>query len=251
MTTYDPDALPIHPTTGLTALGWRRNGVPIWPVLGGDGTDADQGDADQGDDTGDDGKDGKDAGGDTDGTGDDQDDDGDDDKPLGPAGQKALEAEKAKRRKEATRRRKAEADLAKLRDQGGDETEQTRREAEQAALAKANTRILKAEVRAAAAGKLADPADALKLLDLDQFEVDADGEVDADEITSAIDDLIKSKPYLAAAATTPAKRFQGSGDGGARGKTKGVDQQIADAEKAGDWKTARRLKLGKMQAAKK
>lgn len=30
--------LPIHPSTGLTALGLRRDGRPIWPVLGGDGT---------------------------------------------------------------------------------------------------------------------------------------------------------------------------------------------------------------------
>lgn len=30
--------LPVHPTTGLTAIGLRRDGRPIWPVLGGDGT---------------------------------------------------------------------------------------------------------------------------------------------------------------------------------------------------------------------
>lgn len=30
--------LPIHPHTGLSALGLRRNGRPIWPVLGGAGT---------------------------------------------------------------------------------------------------------------------------------------------------------------------------------------------------------------------
>lgn len=30
--------LPIHPFTGLTALGLRRDGGPIWPVMGGDGT---------------------------------------------------------------------------------------------------------------------------------------------------------------------------------------------------------------------
>ena len=31
-----PD-LPVHPRTGLTALGLRRNGAPIWPVRGGSG----------------------------------------------------------------------------------------------------------------------------------------------------------------------------------------------------------------------
>lgn len=30
--------LPVHPTSGLTALGLRRDGRPIWPVMGGDGT---------------------------------------------------------------------------------------------------------------------------------------------------------------------------------------------------------------------
>lgn len=40
--------LPVHPRTGLTALGLRRNGAPIWPVRGGSGDDdpADQGAAD-------------------------------------------------------------------------------------------------------------------------------------------------------------------------------------------------------------
>lgn len=30
-------SLPVHPRTGLTALGLRRDGRPIWPVMGGDG----------------------------------------------------------------------------------------------------------------------------------------------------------------------------------------------------------------------
>ena len=93
-----------------------------------------------------------------------------------------------------------------------DEADKVRRDAETAALSKANIRIIRAEVKAAAAGKLADPADAYRFLDLDQFEVDDDGNVDSEEIAEAIDDLIKSKPYLAAAT---AKRFQGTGDGGA------------------------------------
>lgn len=72
------------------------------------------------------------------------------------------------------------------------------REAEEAALAKANERILKAEVRAQAASLLADPTDALRFLDLDQFEVSDDGEVDGAAVREAIEGLVKSKPYLAA-----------------------------------------------------
>lgn len=79
------------------------------------------------------------------------------------------------------------------------------------ATAKANARILRAEIKAAAAGKLADPGDALRLLDLDDFEVDDEGDVDAKAIAKAIDDLVKSKPYLV--GKTAGK---GSADNGAR-----------------------------------
>ncbi|WDZ91150.1 hypothetical protein [Nocardiopsis sp. HUAS JQ3] len=36
--TTTPPALPVHPRTGLTALGVLDSGRPVWPVLGGDGT---------------------------------------------------------------------------------------------------------------------------------------------------------------------------------------------------------------------
>jgi vacuolar-type H+-ATPase subunit I/STV1 len=81
------------------------------------------------------------------------------------------------------------------------------------ALSAANARILKAEVRAAAAGKLNDPTDALRYLDLSEFEVGSDGEVDSAAVTSAIDALIASKPYLSAQG---GQRFKGTADGGAR-----------------------------------
>lgn len=67
-----------------------------------------------------------------------------------------------------------------------------------AALAKANERVLNAELRVAAKGRLADPADALKFLDLSEFEVGDDGSVDSQAIEAAIGDLVESKPYLAA-----------------------------------------------------
>jgi biotin carboxyl carrier protein len=73
-----------------------------------------------------------------------------------------------------------------------------------------NERLVKAEVRAAAAGKLADPSIAVRLLDLSEFEVDANGDVDGKAIGKAIDALVKQYPAL---ATT---NGHGSGDGGAR-----------------------------------
>lgn len=153
---------------------------------------------------------------------------------LGDAGKKAL-AEERKARRDAERARKAaEDELQQLRssleqgkqaDEAKAEAEQIRRDAEKTATAKANERILRAEIRAAAAGKLTDPADALAYLDLAQFEVGDDGSVDAGDIAEAISDLIKRKPYLAAKA----QGFQGSGDGGAR--TSGSSpKQVTDAE---------------------
>lgn len=220
--------LPVHPLTGLSAEGWRkaRPGededelYPIWPVLGGapDEDDDDQDDAD--DDGGDDGQD-DDAG---DG-GDDQDDEGDGGKDgqddadpdgadqLGDKGKRALASMKGKWRSEREKRKALEQQLAAK--DGADEAEQARRKVEADAVARANTRILKAEIRAAAKGRLNDPKDALTFLDLGQFEVGEDGEIDSEEIEDAIEELLKNKPYLAAAT---AKRFQGSGDGGAARK---------------------------------
>ncbi|MEH0619930.1 hypothetical protein QBA57_39700 [Streptomyces scabiei] len=215
--------LPVHPPTGLTAVGWRKarpgeddERYPIWPVLGGaDDEDDDQDDNDAQDD------DGTDDGGD-----DSQDDDQDDDKggsdddadpdgadQLGDKGKRALASMKGKWRSEREKRKALEQQLAEK--DGADEAEQARRKTEADAVARANARILKAEIRAAAKGRLNDPKDALTFLDLGQFEVGEDGEIDSEEIEDAIDDLLKNKPYLAAAT---AKRFQGSGDGGAARK---------------------------------
>lgn len=57
-------------------------------------------------------------------------------------------------------------------------------------------KFVRAEVKASAAHKLADPDD-IRLLDLDEFEVDEDGSIKGD-INAAIDKLIESKPHLAA-----------------------------------------------------
>lgn len=217
--------LPRHARTGLLAVGWRkpRRGEdelqPIWPILGGAPDDGDEDPDDGPDDEA-------------------PDDSGDepDDEPLGEAGTKALAAEKARRKAEAERRRAAEqratdleAELAAAKQgDGGPNEDQIRRDAATAATARANERILRSEVRAAAAGKLSDPRDALRFLDLTTFEVDDDGQVDEDEIADAIDDLLKSKPYLAATAGNK-PRFEGTGDGGAR-KAPSGPRQLTEAD---------------------
>ncbi|MEU5429036.1 hypothetical protein AB0H73_26065 [Streptomyces olivoreticuli] len=57
--------------------------------------------------------------------------------------------------------------------------------------------LVHAEVRAAAAGRLRDPADALALLDVTALVGDG-GDVDTAAVAAAVDQLVKDKPYLAA-----------------------------------------------------
>lgn len=146
---------------------------------------------------------------------------------LGDAGKQALARMKDKLKTERTARLKAEQERDEAK--GVTEQEQARREAEATVLAKANDRILRSEVKAAAKGVLADPADAYKFLDLAEFEVDDDGNVDEDAIASALADLVRTKPYLAAAQGQQ-QRFQGSADQGARKAThKSEEQQLTEA----------------------
>lgn len=155
-----------------------------------------------------------------------------DEAALGDAGKKAIDAMKAERNAAKAEARRVADEFAAFKAQAEGkqaeyEAQQKAREVEAAALSKANGRILKAEVRAAAAGKLADPQDALRFLDLSGFEVGPDGDVDGDAVAAAINDLIKTKPYLAAQG----KRFEGDADGGARKESGGV-QQLTRAQLA-------------------
>lgn len=129
------------------------------------------------------------------------------DTPLGPPGEKALEEWK-KRAKAAEKTAKESTEkLAKFEEASKSEQEKAldkaRKEATDAATAevsgKFRTRILNAEVKARAAGKLAYPDDAPRLLDLDADELfDEDGEVKAADIDKAIEALIESRPRLKA-----------------------------------------------------
>lgn len=133
---------------------------------------------------------------DADATGEDQDDEPDEGSDeLGDAGKKALDRMKDKLKEERRLRRAAEERAHQV---DPDETAKAAREAERAALAKANGRIVRAEIKAAAKGVLHDPADAFTFIDPTEFEVDDNGEVDVEEIAQAISDLIARKPYLAA-----------------------------------------------------
>lgn len=137
---------------------------------------------------------------------------------LGDPGKKALDAERKARREAEKQLREMRDRIAQMEETQNKTAEERaqieqQRAFEREALVKANLRIVKAEVRAAAAGELADPADALRFIDLDDFEVDDEGGVDTDAIRGAVADLVKTKPYLAARREP---RIEGSADGGAR-----------------------------------
>lgn len=145
---------------------------------------------------------------------------------LGDAGKKALDAMKAQRKAANDRAKTAEKRVAELeaaealKDKPADEQaiEKARAEARTETLKTADERIVKANLRAAATGKLADPSDVFaypKIIDLSSFEVDEDGDVDADALNEAIAALLEKKPHLAAQKPN---RFNGDADGGAKGK---------------------------------
>ncbi|MFD5903593.1 hypothetical protein ACFWHG_19135 [Streptomyces microflavus] len=134
--------------------------------------------------------------------------DGDEDK-LGEGGKKALQAERDARTKAENRVKELEAKLTrKPKDTGakpgdGDEgakpvdAEALKKELREELTAESNARIVRAEVKAAAAGKLADPGDAPRYIDLSKIKVGDDGEPDAKQIKKAIEELLKERPYLA------------------------------------------------------
>ena len=134
---------------------------------------------------------------------------------LGDAGKKALDTMKAERNAERIRARDAEARAAEL------EAKLQGREAEFAAEVEKrktqNEAILRAELKAAAKGKLADPTDAGLFINLSDFEVSESGDVDADALNAAIDDLVARKPHLGA---DKARRFDGDADTGPKGDGK-------------------------------
>ena len=68
---------------------------------------------------------------------------------------------------------------------------------QQQAIVTANQRVLKSEIRAAAASVLENPSDATIFLDLSQFTVSDDGETNSEEINNALGALVKERPYLA------------------------------------------------------
>jgi len=163
---FGPD-LPIHPRTGLTALGLRRNGQPIWPVRG--ASPDDPGEAEAG------------------GEGDDP------EVPpgTGDAGKQAIDRMKQERNDERKARRALEAQLAEYKkaEQAkaeADKSEAERRTAAEQRAAEADLRATKLEV---AFEKGLTPAQAKRLVGATREELEADA-----------DDILATFPAVATKA---------------------------------------------------
>lgn len=157
----------------------------------------------------------EDAGGDGDGAGDAGDDGGNSDDAdaaaLGDKGKQALDRMKTERKEAERRAKAAEAELEKLRNASKTEQEKAidaaRKEGESEATKRANERLVRAEVKAIAAGaKFRDPSDVIAQLgsQLKDVAVDEDGEVDQKALKGLVDSLAKSKPYLVDTGSTTA-----------------------------------------------
>jgi hypothetical protein len=155
--------LPNHVRTGFAAIGWRRDGTPIWPVMGGDGTDDPPAEPAKDEPPTDPPK--------------PKDDDG-----LGDGGKKALDAERKARKlaeTELARFRKAEQDKADA-DKSELQKAAEAREAAEKRAAEAELRVLRLEV---AQDKGLTAAQAKRLVGADREELEADA-----------DDLLASFP---------------------------------------------------------
>ena len=150
-------------------------------------------------------------------------------KPDPDAGAKrALTAERTARKAAEKALNALKAELALKDKPAGEQAIAERiREATEQVTAKANARLVQAELKAAATGKVKNPALALKLIDTSEIDVSDDGEVDSDALNQAIADLLEQYPELA----PDGAKFTGSADQGAKGRTS-KPAQVTRAELA-------------------
>jgi hypothetical protein len=200
----------IHPKTGesLEPIGYLRDGTAVWPVLGAASDDPDDPDfQDPADDPDEDDDDEEDDDEDkskskkkTSPKKTTKDDEDEDDKPTRP------ERQAARYRVALREEQKKTADLAArlqaIEDKDKKPDEIVQREATEAKerAAKLADKVRSQNLRLAFYEsntiEWADPADALKLVDLDEVDVDEDGNVDAKALRLALKDLAKRKPHL-------------------------------------------------------
>jgi hypothetical protein len=195
------------------------------------------------------GDDGTGAEGAADKPGDDADPEGAD--ALEDPGKKALDAMKARVKRERERRIKAEEDLAEARKpkpkpkppskpaeatdtEPPPDPDEIRRQVEAEVKAEAARERVLDKIETKAAKGFADPADAVALvMNGHKIEDFLDkGQPDLEAIQEALDELLEKKPYLAAVPAQGGKpqRFQGSADAGAKppkpARPKSLDEAV-------------------------
>jgi hypothetical protein len=184
-----------HPKTGalLHPLGYRRDGRPIWPILGAapdDDIDVDdEGDKDEDEDEHE-GEHDDDEHDDDEHDDDEHDDDEHGNDKLGDAGKKAIQREREKVKALRKENRDLKAKAAGAPD-----------EADTKAEAKWKPVFVRREATHALreAGLIGKPDRLLRLLDIDALDVDIDeesGDVDIDGLDDQITDLRKEYPSL-------------------------------------------------------
>lgn len=209
--------LPVHHFTGLRAIGILPSGKVVWPAMGGSEDEDDE----------------KFTGGGGGGGGSEDDDDEEDEDEDDESEEEDKKPKKGKHSKDdddedeakltrperqaaryrtqlrAAEKRNAdlEARLKAIEDKDKKPEELASRDLtearERAEKASARVRQLNLEnafFRANAVDWV-DPADALRLLDLDDVEIDEDGTVDARSLRTALRDLAKRKPHLVKSKT--------------------------------------------------
>jgi hypothetical protein len=166
------------------------------------------------------------------------------DDQLGEGGKAAIERERAAakeahRQKTAAEQRAeaAEAELATFREANQSEAEKATakavKEATEQVTAAGNGRLVRAEVKAAAAtAGFHDPHDAALLLaeKFAQVKVGNDGQVDEAAVKSLVEDLAKSKPHLVKTGSNGATPLPGQGGHG-QGPASGKEAGLAEARR--------------------
>lgn len=127
---------------------------------------------------------------------------------------KALAAER-KARREAEKKAREASEALSVKDKPADEqaVDLARREAAAEATRGMSDRLIKAEVKAALAGKVENPARVLGFVDISDIELGDDGDIDGDAIADAVEQFLSDYPEFKAEA-----RGAGSADQFSKGR---------------------------------
>lgn len=210
----------VHPRTGapIVPLGFKKNGAPIWPILGaaegdegGAGSDSGDGEGGEGEGAGSEGQEGTDS--------------KDNGAPKATYTHEEYEALKARMQAADRRASGAEQKVKDFEKQGMTELQKAQTEADehkQAATTLAGeNRGLRLQIAFLTSNDVTwhDPEAALRLADLSEVQ-DAEGNIDKAALKKALTDLAKAKPFLVKTEDSNDDEDEGSpASGGTVGST--------------------------------